>query len=87
MEVNTSSTIDNENMYDYINGITKNPTIFIVLIVVTLGYIIYFFALGNKPNDSGQSITETTPSDSSISSNLMIAIVIGILILLVFIIP
>ena len=39
MEVNTSSTIDNENMYDYINGFFMNPSAFIIVLVVIIIYI------------------------------------------------
>ena len=86
MEVNTSSTI-NENMYDYINGFAQNPAVFIVLIVVILVYIVLFFSLGD--NSSTDPVTpdssSSSSSSSSISSSLMIAIVVAVLILLVFI--
>ena len=84
MEVNTSSTIDNENMYDYINGFAQNPVIFIVLIVVILVYIVLFFSLGDK-SSTDPVTTSDSSSSSSISSSLMIAIIVAILILLVFI--
>ena len=77
MEVNTSSTIDNANIYNYITGFTTNPAIFIVLIVIILAYVIYFATLGNN--------TSNDTNTSSVSSNIIIAIVVGILILLVFI--
>ena len=84
MEVNTSSTIDNENMYDYINGFAQNPAVFIVLIVVILVYIVLFFSLGDK--SSTDPVTpDSSASSSSVSSSLMIAIVVAVLILLVFI--
>ena len=76
MEVNTSSTIDNANIYNYITGFTTNPAIFIVLIVIILAYVIYFATLGNN--------TSNDTNTSSVSSNIIIAIVVGILILLVF---
>ena len=85
MEVNTSSTIDNENMYDYINGFSQNPAVFIVLIVVILVYILLFFSLGDKSSTDPVTIPDSSSSSSSISSSLMIAIIVAVLILLVFI--
>ena len=87
MEVNTSSTIDNENMYDYITVFAQNPTIFIVLFIVILAYVIFFFSLGNKSStsDTLDSSSSSSSSSSSPSSKIMIAIVLGILFILIFI--
>lgn len=85
MEVNTSSTIDNENMYDYINGFAQNPAVFIVLIVVILVYIVLFFSLGDKSSTDPVTPDSSSSSSSSVSSSLMIAIIVAVLILLVFI--
>jgi hypothetical protein len=82
MDATTSSTIDPESMYDYMNGLLMNPTAFIILVFVVIIYIIFFVSLG----DSSTTTYSTTSSGSSGlegSTNLIIMIVIGILIVLI----
>jgi hypothetical protein len=82
MDATTSSTIDPESMYDYMNGLLTNPTAFIILAFVVIIYIIFFVSLG----DSSTTTYSTTNSGSSGlegSTNLIIIIVIGILIVLI----
>ena len=82
MDATTSSTIDPESMYDYMNGLLMNPTAFIILVFVVIIYIIFFVSLG----DSSTTTYSTTNSGSSGlegSTNLIIMIVIGILIVLI----
>ena len=43
MEASTSSTIEPESMYNYMNGLLMNPSAFIILVLVVLVYIIIFF--------------------------------------------
>ena len=74
METSTSSTIEPENMYNYMNGLLMNPTAFIILVFIVLIYIVVFVSLGNN---STQSI-----SSSSNSSSMLIIIIIGIFVLL-----
>ncbi len=82
MDATTSSTIDPESMYDYMNGLLMNPTAFIILVFVVIIYIMFFVSLG----DSSTTTYSTTNSGSSgleSSTNLIIMIVIGILIVLI----
>jgi hypothetical protein len=82
MDATTSSTIHPESMYDYMNGLLMNPTAFIILVFVVIIYIIFFVSLG----DSSTTTYSTTSSGSSGlegSTNLIIMIVIGILIVLI----
>lgn len=82
MDANTSSTIDPESMYDYMNGLLMNPTVFIILVFVVIIYIIVFVSLGDSSTTS--TVTSTNNSSSlDNSTNLIIMIVIGILIVLI----
>lgn len=80
MEVNTNSTPQPENMYDYINGFLMNPSVFIILTIVVVGYIIVFLSLGNQANSMMSSSTNVT--DSTGSSNVIIAIMIAVVVIL-----
>jgi hypothetical protein len=77
MEVNTQSTFDTENIYNYMNGFLMNPSAFIIVLVVVIIYIIIFISLGNT--------TITTPdianssSSSSSSSNIIIIVIVVML--------
>jgi hypothetical protein len=84
MEVNTNSTPQPENMYDYINGFLMNPSVFIILTIVVVGYIIIFLSLGNNANSMmGSSTTTNSASSSNSSSNIyMIVIIIAVVIVL-----
>jgi hypothetical protein len=81
MDANTSSTIEPESMYNYMNGLLMDPTVFIILVFVVIIYIIIFVSLG----DSSKPPITTTPSNSGLegSTSLIIMIVIGILIVLI----
>ena len=81
MDANTSSTIEPESMYNYMNGLLMDPTVFIILVFVVIIYIIFFVSLG----DSSTSPTTTTSNNSGLegSTNLIIMVVIGILIVLI----
>ena len=77
--VNTTSTTDPLNMYNYMNSYILNPTIFIIIIIVVVSYYLFFSSLANN---SGTS-TEDTGNSSSI--NIMTIIIVSILIFLVLI--
>ena len=47
MNVNTQSTFDTENIYNYMNGFLMNPSAFIIVLAVVIIYIIIFISLGN----------------------------------------
>jgi len=81
MDATTSSTIEPESMYNYMNGLLMDPTVFIILVFVVIIYIIVFVSLG----DSSKPSITTTPSNSGLegSTSLIIMIVIGILIVLI----
>jgi len=50
MEVNTTTTADPLNMYDYLNNFVLNPVVFIIIIFIIIGYLVIFSSLGNNNN-------------------------------------
>jgi len=88
MDVNTNSTStpDSQNMYNYMNGILMNPSVFIILALVVIVYIIIFLSLGNSAQSGASFYPDATPGSSvtsGSSTNMIIIIVIGVLIVLV----
>jgi hypothetical protein len=82
MDATTSSTIDPESMYDYMNGLLISPTAFIILVFVVIIYIIFFVSLGDSSTTT-YSATNSGSSGLESSTNLIIIVVIGILIVLI----
>jgi len=76
----SSSTIEPENMYNYMNNLFMNPTVFIILVIVVVAYIIFFISLGDTPSSA---TTDYSGQNNGLSSNLIVTIVIGILIVLI----
>jgi hypothetical protein len=87
MEVNTSTTTDTENMYNYINGFLMNPSAYIIVALVLVAYFIIFISLGNKSSDQNNIPIPLTPSDPNEGkmSKMLIAIVIGIVVILILV--
>ena len=95
MEVNTSTTADTENMYDYINGFFLNPSAFIIVVLVLIAYFIVFVSLGNNSsstpdNSSIMSMLPNSNTNSSTSENtgsytILIIVVIVVLVMLLFV--
>ena len=83
MEASTSSTIEPENMYNYMNGLLMNPTAFIILVLVVLIYIIVFVSLGDSSNTNTNSYSNQGMNESGGSSNMIFIVIIGIFIVLV----
>jgi len=50
MEITTSSTMNNPNIYDYTNTFFMNPNFFIIIVVIIFLYAILFTSLGNSSN-------------------------------------
>ena len=76
MEVNTSSSFNTENMYDYINGFFMNPSAFIIVLVVIIVYIIVFLSLGNSKISTTNEADSSGTSSGSVSNVIIIVIII-----------
>jgi hypothetical protein len=88
MEVNTSTTADTTNIYDYINGFFMNPSAFIIVGIVLVAYFIVFSSLGNNSNNSntsGSFLSEPNSNNSQSSNTILIVIVVIVCILLLLV--
>ena len=88
MEASTSSTVEPENMYGYMNNLLTNPTAFIILVIVVLIYIIIFVSLGNSQgststytNNYGQEYGSTGTNNTSTIVIVIIAVIFIILVI------
>lgn len=79
MEINTTSTFDPINSYDYMNNLFLNPAIFIIIILVILFYIIIFNTLGKN---SEISLDSSTNGNGNGNMGFLGIIVISIVIVL-----
>jgi hypothetical protein len=73
--VNTTSTTDPVNMYNYLNSYILNPMVFIIILLIIVAYYVFSSSLGN--GDSSSS--------SNSGTNIMGTIIITILIILIVI--
>jgi hypothetical protein len=81
MEVNTTTTTDPLNMYNYINNFVLNPVVFIIIILIIIGYLVIFSSLGNN-NANGQVNLELNNSYGQQYLGILVIIIIAILVLI-----
>ena len=81
MEVNTTSTIDPVNMYDYVNNFFLNPVVFFIIFSVVIVYLLVFSSLGNKQEFNVNSDSST--SNNKTGLGILGIIVIALLVVLV----
>jgi len=81
MNVSTTSTTDPVNMYDYVNNLVFNPIVFILILLIIIGYFILFYSLGNSTETNGSSIG----SDANKGQKIVGIIIIAVLIVLIII--
>jgi hypothetical protein len=78
--VNTTSTTDPVNMYNYLNSYILNPIVFIIIFLIIVAYYVFSSSLANNNN----LVTSSGDSNSNISSTMGI-VIIAILIVLIII--
>jgi len=76
--VNTTSTIDPVNMYNYLNNYILNPTVFIIIILIIVAFFVFSSSLDTNTVGLGNE-------NDSTGSNIMGIIVVAILIILIII--
>ena len=76
--VNTTSTIDPVNMYNYLNNYILNPTVFIIIILIIVAFFVFSSSLDTNAVGLGNE-------NDSTGSNVMGIIVVAILIILIII--
>lgn len=74
--VNTTTTTDPVNMYNYLNSYILNPMVFIIILLIIVAYYVFSSSLGNGDSSS---------DSSDAGSNIMGIIIIAILIVLIVI--
>lgn len=77
--VNTSTTTDPVNMYNYLNSYILNPLVFIIIFLIIVAYYVFSSSLANTGSDS------SIPGVSGDMSNIMGIIIIAILVVLIVI--
>jgi hypothetical protein len=75
--VNTTSTTDPVNMYNYLNSYILNPMVFIIILLIVVAYYVFSSSLGSGSSGLGNG------DDSG--SNVMGIIIIAILIVLIIV--
>ena len=85
MEVfNTSTTIDPVNMYNNLNKFITNPTIIIILFLITVAYLVLSYSSSSSLGNNSFTIKDMR-SGSSNKSNMIGNIIIIILIILILV--
>jgi hypothetical protein len=82
MEVNTTTTTDPLNMYNYVNNFVLNPVVFIIIVLVIICYLVIFSSLGNN-NADGQINSESTTSNYGQSYLGILVVIILIILILI----
>jgi len=77
--VNTTSTTDPVNMYNYLNSYILNPMVFIIILLIIIAYYVFSSSLENNSNGLGNG------DSSNYGSTIMGIIIIAILIVLIII--
>ena len=80
--VNTTSTTDPVNMYNYLNSYILNPMVFIIILLIVVAYYVFSSSL-----DSGSSGAPGSPGlgNGDDGSNVMGIIIVAILIVLIIV--
>ena len=84
MNINTTSTTNPVNMYDYMNTFILNPTIFIIVLLIIIGYFVLFSSLGNN-QESSLSGNMTDNIENSSKAQKMFGIIIGVVLFMLLI--
>jgi heme/copper-type cytochrome/quinol oxidase subunit 2 len=82
--VNTTSTTDPVNMYNYLNSYILNPTIFIIILLVIVTYFVFSSSLGSGSDSLGNNTDSTTYNGSNIMGVIIVAILIVLIIINAF---
>jgi hypothetical protein len=84
MNVSTTTTTNPVNMYDYINSLVFNPIVFIVILLIIIGYFVLFSSLGNSTETSIGSIETDADKGQKIIGIIIIAVLIVLIIVNAF---
>ena len=82
MEVNTSTTTDPLNMYNFINNLMLNPIIVVIVVTIIVAYIVFFSGLGKNTD---MNTTGMTTDNNDGGQKILGIIVVIILVILIII--
>ena len=75
--VNTTTTTDPVNMYNYLNTYLMNPTVLVIIILIVVGYYAFSSSLGTGNQGNANSITN--------GGGVFSIIIIIVLVILIFV--
>ena len=78
--VNTTSTTDPVNMYNYLNSYILNPMVFIIILLIVVAYYVFSSSL-----DSGSSGAPGLGNGDDVGSTVMGIIIVAILVVLIIV--
>ena len=79
--VNTTTTTDPVNMYNYLNNLILNPTVFIIIFLIIVAYLVFSSSLGNDSISLGNN---NSTGETSIIGVLVIAILVILILINAF---
>ena len=74
--VNTTTTTDPVNMYNYLNNYFLNPTVFIIIFLIIVAYYVLLPTLANNQNSSGNTTSSMQENGINFMSILIIIILV-----------
>jgi heme/copper-type cytochrome/quinol oxidase subunit 2 len=78
--VNTTTTTDPVNMYNYLNNLILNPIVFIIIFLIIVAYFVFSSSLGNN-----NTFSLGNNSSTNDGSNIIGVIIISILVILILV--
>ncbi len=75
--VNTTSTVDPVNMYNYVNGFVLNPIIFIIILLIIVAYFVFAYSLTNSEITNGSEGTNSKAIGGIVIVFLLILLVVN----------
>jgi len=81
--VNTTSTTDPVNMYNYLNNYILNPMVFIIILLIVVAYYVFSSSLGGDSSGS-PGLGNGDDSASSVMGIIIVAILIVLIIVNAF---
>ena len=74
--VNTTSTTDPVNMYNYLNGYILNPIVFIIILLIIVAYYVFSSSLGTGSTSLGNGDNVASNTGSKIIGIIIIIVLI-----------
>lgn len=81
--VNTTSTTDPVNMYNYLNSYILNPMVFIIILLIVVAYYVFSSSLGSDSSGS-PSLGNGDDVDSTVMGIIIVAILVVLIIVNAF---